>query len=48
MKGRCAMVPDGWLRAFEIEIDHNRILTASYHDGLTGFVGRALISWCGT
>ena len=42
MKGRCAMVHGGRLRAFEIQIDHDGILTASYHYGLTGFVGASV------
>src|SRR5258707_383944 len=39
MKGRCSKVHDGWLRTFEIQVDDNGILTASYHHRLTGFIG---------
>ena len=42
MKRRCVAIHADRLRSFEIEINYDRILTASYDYGLTGFVGASV------
>ena len=42
MERRCAAFSTAGLRAFDFQIDHDRILTASYHDSFTGFVGTSV------
>src|SRR5580700_2882367 len=32
----------GWLGAFEVKIDHHRVLTAAYHDRFTRLVGESV------
>ena len=42
MKRGQAGISSGGIWTFGVEIDHDGILTASYDDGLTGFVGECV------
>ena len=42
MERRGATACAGWLGTLDVEIHHDRVLTASYDDGLTGFVGESV------
>ena len=42
MERRCATVVPGGLRAFEVEVHHDRVLAASYDYGFTGFARKSV------
>jgi hypothetical protein len=42
MERRWTAVWSRGLRAFDVEINHNGVLSTSYHDGLAGFVGEGV------
>ena len=42
MERRCAALSTAGFRAFDFQIDHDRILTATYDDSFAGFVGASV------